>query len=481
VAEKLLRHLTALALLAVVGLSVLEGVRFGWESALWYPQHMLPLLALLWVGRWWRLPQVLIALVGSYALLMPLLAVAVGLGWIDPVATFGWGRSSRMVLYTDNPNLLAADLAAVGFVAALLIRRVPWALWVALAGVAVLLTGSRTAALAVAAGLALWMILPGAALRARLFGILAAALLGLTIFYADSYFAQQRETSNLLHSVSSFGRGWEVQGDAASQRVEANAVRAPQPLFPAHRLTLSGEGDITFSYPLGTSREGMLHQASLWLRAAEPGTLTLNSGLAEVECLLGRRWTLCVTPAVVGDGEREAALSLTNPAGATIDAYGPSYTIEGELLSYRPRNPFGGLLSRFQPERILDVARDRRPDMYELGWRVFLEHPLIGAGRDWIQRVPPEQAVRIDHAHNGLIDIIASAGLLGLALWGALFGSFLRVVFRAFGWRALPWLAVLLALNTTDLTWFHMGPYWSAGILGVVSLQRLRERPPQGA
>lgn len=87
-----------------------------------------------------------------------------------------------------------------------------------------------------------------------------------------------------------------------------------------------------------------------------------------------------------------------------------------------------------QPQRlgIMQIAEDGRWSLWELGWRVFLEHPWLGAGAGRYNAAfrelglaPARDAITISHPHNLYLDMLYAHGLAGFALGMTFLAGFL--------------------------------------------------------
>lgn len=109
-----------------------------------------------------------------------------------------------------------------------------------------------------------------------------------------------------------------------------------------------------------------------------------------------------------------------------------------------------------QPERLMpgQVAADNRWDLWRLGWRVFCEHPLLGAGAGQYNTAfrqlglaPQVETITISHPHNLYLDMLYAHGLVGFSL-----GMTFLAGFAIWGWRQIkPALRTEIA---------HGGFYW---------------------
>jgi O-antigen ligase len=76
------------------------------------------------------------------------------------------------------------------------------------------------------------------------------------------------------------------------------------------------------------------------------------------------------------------------------------------------------VLSRFGSLQSLEVKEAKRASMRHGSWRIFLDHPVLGAGLGTIQLVyPPYETLYdgkiVNHAHNDYLEALAETGILG--------------------------------------------------------------------
>lgn len=76
------------------------------------------------------------------------------------------------------------------------------------------------------------------------------------------------------------------------------------------------------------------------------------------------------------------------------------------------------ILSRFASFQSLEVSESKRASMRLGTWRIFVDHPVIGAGFGAFQTVYPPYETRYDgkivnHAHNDYLEALAETGALG--------------------------------------------------------------------
>lgn len=79
----------------------------------------------------------------------------------------------------------------------------------------------------------------------------------------------------------------------------------------------------------------------------------------------------------------------------------------------------------FQPNRltIAKVASDNRWDLWQIAWKIFEEHPFLGAGAGQYNTAfremglkPLREVITISHPHNLYIDILYAHGIIGFTL-----------------------------------------------------------------
>lgn len=111
-----------------------------------------------------------------------------------------------------------------------------------------------------------------------------------------------------------------------------------------------------------------------------------------------------------------------------------------------------------KPDRLnpASILNDNRWDLWQLGWRVFLEHPLFGAGAGQYNTVfremglsPAREVITISHPHNLYLDMLYAHGIIGFCL-----GSVFILGFAWWGWRQIrkP-LSLELSARTNVIYW----------------------------
>lgn len=114
------------------------------------------------------------------------------------------------------------------------------------------------------------------------------------------------------------------------------------------------------------------------------------------------------------------------------------------------------------------VAGDGRWSLWRLGWAVFCQHPVFGAGAGQYNAafralglVPERDAITISHPHNMYLDLLYAHGLVGFAL-----GMLFLLGFALWGYRCIrPQLAGWAAGTPQRLYWQITGWFW-CGYMG---------------
>ncbi len=106
----------------------------------------------------------------------------------------------------------------------------------------------------------------------------------------------------------------------------------------------------------------------------------------------------------------------------------------------------GRALERFQSYQNLEISQVRRTEMVRDSWRIFLDHPLLGAGLGTLEAVFPRYETLYDgtvvnHSHNDYVEALAETGAIG----GLICASFLVLLVGG------AWKRIAGATNATDL------------------------------
>jgi len=104
--------------------------------------------------------------------------------------------------------------------------------------------------------------------------------------------------------------------------------------------------------------------------------------------------------------------------------------------------------------------------MYDGAWKIFLEHPIIGAGTggyeiEMAKRATSPEMSRLAHPHNSFLFMMASYGLVGLGAFIWMLVVFIRSAWRAraglAGFAALAFALVFLVGGATDTEFLTLG------------------------
>lgn len=119
----------------------------------------------------------------------------------------------------------------------------------------------------------------------------------------------------------------------------------------------------------------------------------------------------------------------------------------------------------FQPNRLLPgaIGSDNRWDLWGLAWKVFLEHPWLGAGAGQYNEAframglaPAREVITISHPHNLYLDILYAHGLIGFTL-----GMFFLLGFLFWGYKKIrPMLLAECAEKNAPVYWRMAVWFW---------------------
>ncbi len=132
-----------------------------------------------------------------------------------------------------------------------------------------------------------------------------------------------------------------------------------------------------------------------------------------------------------------------------------------------------------------DPTFSGRTDIWAAVWGAITERPILGYGRGGLFFSPPndisielwrEIGFRAPHGHNGVLDLTSQIGVVGLALFGALYLSTLFASLRSyrrgeqFGTFALVFIATLTVASLSEPVF--LGPYLS--LLAMIRIVTIR-------
>ena len=132
-----------------------------------------------------------------------------------------------------------------------------------------------------------------------------------------------------------------------------------------------------------------------------------------------------------------------------------------------------------------DPTFSGRTDIWAAVWGAVVDRPVLGYGRGGLFFTPANDisielwrqiGFRAPHAHNGVLDLTSQLGVIGLALFAALFLSTFRGAIHSyrrgeqFGSFALVFLATLTVASLSEPVF--LGPYMSIlAMLRIVSIR----------
>lgn len=421
--------------------------------------------------------SVAVAALTTFVIAGAVLTWMAGFGIWSP---FG-GNETRVRLYAENPNLLAADLAVAG--AALMVVRSGTrvvALTIPMVALGLVLTGSRVALAAFLVAGVSWFFIQPMRRRTRSWIIAALSLVVAGLGAVWWQVEQQQRTENLLAISATFDEVYWGERFADSIRIEATSKPGPLAGPNAERIiAVASEGDrlVLYAWAWGdTHALEAPYVASVWLRADEPQEVGLAVRSARTTCSVGTAWTRCVSPPWTGNGSAAAQFRLeTSDPGGSFDVYawGPQIEVGSEASPYAQK---GGtvlprhLLSRFdvQSTSLLD---DSRVAAVRAGLTAFRDSAWWGWGRTEVAsalRSVDDGLDRLHHAHNGLVDRWVAEGTVGIVAWTLIVASAIASVALRSGLRIVPLVLALVVANALDSTFFHAGSHLSTWIaLGI--------------
>jgi O-antigen ligase len=120
----------------------------------------------------------------------------------------------------------------------------------------------------------------------------------------------------------------------------------------------------------------------------------------------------------------------------------------------------------YYDEGKVDTSVGMRLHMYDGAWRIFMEHPVIGAGTggyeiEMDKRAASSNLPSFAHPHNSFLYMAASYGVVGLGVFVWMLAVFIRSAWRARkslgGFAALAFALVLLVGSITDTQFLTLG------------------------
>ena len=441
-----------------------------------------------YLTRWARDLQELRIRYSTFFYMIALATIFVGFGW----ASWEGGQNQRIQLFFGNPNLLGASIAVTATGVLLLKPSPNYVIVTPLAVLALLNTGSRAALIAFfLAWFALIIVNGKVKARNIIYLVIPICIAVAIVFAAQSYTAnidRMLRSPNLLLISSSFANNyWNKYPAVRMLSVESQVITGPLENTKADKITARTEaGQVLVIYQgIGRAESGTPYVGSIYLRADEPQQIVLSTHLAKVTCDIDDRWRRCITP--VGYGGPETAVQLrleTIRKGGYFSIYAWGAQLEiGKVatplrIKYLIPDKYY-LYKRFGLRNSVYIDIKKRMQAANWAWKDFLTQPLVGVGRKKlfknVRGENSEFADDVGHAHNLVIQILATEGVLGLIAWLIPLFILTRALWKTNRTKMLPLMIVMTFVNLTDVTYYTVGvfyPFWL--VLGLVANQRIK-------
>jgi hypothetical protein len=175
-------------------------------------------------------------------------------------------------------------------------------------------------------------------------------------------------------------------------------------------------------------------------------------------------WLAALWPAfflLVGAASRSGALALAAAVGLWfVLAWPEGRRLKPALCALAVLLAVLALQGRAKVDAVLE---DGRWSLWELGWRVFEQHPWLGSGAGTYNEAfralglaPEKDLITISHPHNLYLDILYAHGLLGFAL-----GMTALLGFLWWGYRRIrPRLTAERAHGNGSVYWRLTAWFW---------------------
>lgn len=478
----MLRRALSVCVLGIGVLLFTAVARDAPSDALWYLAHLLPAGAVIAFGQTAFGARVSHAALVAYVSLVPALAVLASLGTLG-----GWSSPARTQLFTTNPNLLGADIVAAAFAVIAVWPGAPLAFALPVLAIAVLSTGSRLALFAMAAATLAWLVLPSTRTWSKVGAIMGLAATVALVAVAHWQVEQERTRPNLLRESTTLDSETWLRPAHSQLSITRNASPGPFERTRADRLSVpAGDTEAHLTQWVERSHDLAPYTASVYLRAEAPQIVRLSTLSGYIDCDVTLEWGRCITPPGLGNGRSWVYLRIERAEPGPIDilVYGPQLERSSDASPYVAKGATlfsASLVSRFTVSAFARWVDEGRLEAAESAWRLVLEHPLFGVGRDTpFQTMRPEvdsdttAPAAIAHSHNLLLEVLFRDGAVGLLAWLAMIVPALTITVRTLRGPALPWLFALAILNTFDMTLLHAGSYYSAAVVIGAALRSAR-------
>lgn len=462
-----------------------DQAQWWWHAGTLAAAFLIVMIARTKLGRTWLPP--LFGLVAGGVILWA------GIGYVGEY--FGAGYASSIHKIT-NRNIIASAMAMNGFLIIWLFPRIRLAS-VPIITIAVLASNSRTATFAFLFGLVLLLLYVRYQRGKRDVWIAAgaAAVIGAAVFFGPSQAISwidgqlAEESKNLVQSSSDVSKSpWRT---TYNRSAKVQTVRTPAPGRGGAVQRISTMYSPDTSYPdiaviqsIGRSIPEQEYTVSAWFRADEPMELVLSSNFTKTTCAVTTEWQRCVAPTVTGNDRTNVQIRFQYPKGVeALDFYvwGSQIEFGPEPTAVEHTSDQSGLRTLKRQLTRFDIGgwgADRSVTSRQEGWLFAFEQftlqPIAGHGITSFREVASEyeDAPRIDHAHNLILDILFERGLIGLLV---VISSVVAAAWyvRANAKAVIVLVLFMLVLDSANFVFYTSGVYYSFFIgLGLLPLTK---------
>ena len=291
-----------------------------------------------------------------------------------------------------------------------------------------------------------------------------------------------RPRRNLIINSSDFSNP--VWNKSLAKRFSIQKSDILDPAGKHNAFLLEAESDVNGPYPdvlvfqkIGISERDESYVASVYLKAKElrqTVKISTNLGKATLCNVTPDSWTRCITKPIEGNGQSHLQFKLKSAlAGGGVSCYIWGAQLEAGYLASKPEiTHFTWLMRSFNsldPKlRNLILGRkwlrfSTRSDIWKKSIGIFLSAPVFGVGQRELVAKLNEGALKerglVGHAHNLVLQILASFGLVGLLAWCISFAIVL-ISFSRFD-KIWPMILLVVFINMFDYVYFTNLAYYS--------------------
>lgn len=453
------------------------------------------------VGRtydaWWYLGE---AVLGTFGLVVGAFSATRAGAWLAKLATAAvvalllavtgyyvasltglTGSTTQRFVFGFGTYVLLGDSLVMLAVMLWVLRLVRTGWIFLLAFVAQVSAATRTSTVAIVVG-ALVALLAGPTKNVYRRYVIGALVVAVTLLGAAVFL--YRPDNLIVGSATMSGWAWHVRRSEVTRSRSTQSGPEPHnaswPIHVKAKRNPGIESSWFISQPATPGLMGKPYVASAYLRADNPTSVTLGSGLASRTCRVTRAWERCVTPAASGDGYTSVGFYLEFPPGSTsleFDIWGPQVEqarTAGPVIQTARRTTLNSFLDRFRNPRAI-LIRDFRPRFATMraAWSMFLSRPWSGVGmRGWARAYASTTAGKeypgLPDAHDQVLYALATGGIF--ALVALLLPTVGTLILLRHAWRRwAPMAVVLLLITIFDVTFYfsyiYISFWFAAGYL----------------